>query len=303
MMPACTGLPPGELIRRITPCVFLSLNALCSAPVTRSALASPLESITPTTSTSAVCLPELTSSSRGLMISSRNIVRYPNPRSLKKIPQRRARRCSRSDDAASFSRTSRSQLGSAIAVFLHKNLAVSLIDRDPDQPPLAGAAEAGARLGRVGRAVRRAYQNQPAGIEELPGLPVELHGQVRTSVQVGVHRAVVSDRERGLEASVDSDFEAHAVAGVDEIGARANHPFAFSHARSSFVSATQLSGRCSTSRSRGCAPWHTATAATPAFAAIWRSWMVSPIMSVRSAGTSSSSISSRSMSGAGLDGY
>jgi len=48
-MPACTGLPPGELILRITPWVFLSLNALCRAPVTRSALGSPFESMKPTT--------------------------------------------------------------------------------------------------------------------------------------------------------------------------------------------------------------------------------------------------------------
>src|SRR5258706_612134 len=37
----CTGLPPGELMRRITPCVFLSLNAACSEAHTFSAVASP----------------------------------------------------------------------------------------------------------------------------------------------------------------------------------------------------------------------------------------------------------------------
>ena len=57
MLCDCTGLPPGELIRSTTPCVFLSLNAACSAVVTFSALASVPGAMTPLISTSAVCLP------------------------------------------------------------------------------------------------------------------------------------------------------------------------------------------------------------------------------------------------------
>src|SRR6267142_2722554 len=40
MVCACTGLPPGELMRMTTPWVFLSLNAACSAVVIRSEIAS-----------------------------------------------------------------------------------------------------------------------------------------------------------------------------------------------------------------------------------------------------------------------
>jgi hypothetical protein len=62
MLCACTGLPPGELQRTTTPCVFLSLNAACSALVMRSALASVPGAISPFTSTIAVCfLPPATS--------------------------------------------------------------------------------------------------------------------------------------------------------------------------------------------------------------------------------------------------
>ena len=63
MVCACTGLPPGELMRTTTPCVFLSLNAACSALLTRSALASLPGAIRPFTSTIAVCfLPPATPS-------------------------------------------------------------------------------------------------------------------------------------------------------------------------------------------------------------------------------------------------
>jgi hypothetical protein len=54
MMPDCTGLPPGLLMRRITPAVCLSSKAACKAPMTCSALASPLALMTPFRFTSAV---------------------------------------------------------------------------------------------------------------------------------------------------------------------------------------------------------------------------------------------------------
>jgi hypothetical protein len=43
MMPACTGLPPGLLMRRMTPATFFSLNALCSDSMIFSALEEPLD--------------------------------------------------------------------------------------------------------------------------------------------------------------------------------------------------------------------------------------------------------------------
>jgi hypothetical protein len=61
MVCACTGLPPGELMRTTTPWVFLSLNAACSAVVIFSALASVPGAIRPFTSTIAVCFLPATS--------------------------------------------------------------------------------------------------------------------------------------------------------------------------------------------------------------------------------------------------
>ena len=55
MMPACTGLPPGLLMRRTTPAVLVSSKAARSAVITVSAETSPCASITPFMSTSAVC--------------------------------------------------------------------------------------------------------------------------------------------------------------------------------------------------------------------------------------------------------
>ena len=57
MMPACTGLPPGELMRSTTACAPASSNALFSAATRFSALASASAAISPRTSISAVCGP------------------------------------------------------------------------------------------------------------------------------------------------------------------------------------------------------------------------------------------------------
>src|SRR5471032_3117963 len=56
-MPACTGLPPGELMRITTATAVFSSNALRSAETMFSALASPSDVISPRISTSAVCGP------------------------------------------------------------------------------------------------------------------------------------------------------------------------------------------------------------------------------------------------------
>ena len=54
-MPACTGLPPGELMRSTMACAPLSSKADLSAPIRFSALASVSAAISPRTSMSAVC--------------------------------------------------------------------------------------------------------------------------------------------------------------------------------------------------------------------------------------------------------
>ena len=56
-MPACTGLPPGELMRITTACAPSSSKAFFSAATRFSALASEPASISPRTSISAVCGP------------------------------------------------------------------------------------------------------------------------------------------------------------------------------------------------------------------------------------------------------
>jgi hypothetical protein len=55
MMPACTGLPPGELISSTTPLAPSSSKAAFIAATTNSALASPPLAISPLISTTAVC--------------------------------------------------------------------------------------------------------------------------------------------------------------------------------------------------------------------------------------------------------
>src|SRR5262245_38619251 len=229
MIPACTGLPPGEFTRRITPCVFLSLKALCSALVTLSALAPPFASITPFTSTSEECLvpPSASARCQSNSTASRN-VRYANPSSLKKIPQRRARRCSLMPSSASFSRTPRSQFSPVSAIarsyFSEYHLAADLRDWDRDQPPAAAwSAKAATRSWVVQRTVRRAYQNQPVGIEEPAGLPVELDPEVCAPVGIRVNAALVPDRERLLDDAPPAQLEAHTIAAVDERRARAHH--------------------------------------------------------------------------------
>src|SRR5499426_1999230 len=310
MIPACTGLPPGEFTRRITPCVFLSLKALCSALVTLSALAPPFASITPFTSTSEECLvpPSASARCQSNSTASRN-VRYANPSSLKKMPQRRARRCSLMPSSASFSRTLRSQFSpiSAIArsYFSEDHLAADLCDWDRDQSPAAArSAKAAPRSWVVQRTVSRAYQNQPLTIEEPAGLPVELDPHVRAPVDVRVNAALVPDRERLLEDPRPAQFEAHPIAAVDERRARAHHyAFAASHRASSSVEPTSASGASAASRDGSWAPYPTATAATPALVAISRSCEVSPIITVRSGAAATSSSNSRSMSGAGFGAH
>src|SRR5690349_16183805 len=146
------------------------------------------------------------------------------------MPQRRARRCSFSEAFASFSITSLSQSASAIRIAFHEDTAVPLFDGDRNEPLLEARTEyAPARVRRVGRAVRRAYQMQAPDIKKLAGHPVELHGHVGAAVQIGVNLSVVAHRERRLPLPVELHLEAHSVPAIQELRARANYAFCFSH--------------------------------------------------------------------------
>src|SRR5579864_7534012 len=150
------------------------------------------------------------------------------------MPQRRELRCSLSAANASFSITSRSQLPSAMSNFLQVNPAVPLLHREGNQAGIvAGAAHASAGIRLVYGAVSRAYQKQAGDIEKLPRLPVEFHGQVRAAVQIGVYAAVVADRERRLGLAAEFDLEAHALAGIEQVVARADQALRDSHCCSS----------------------------------------------------------------------
>src|SRR5690606_20567442 len=117
------------LIRNTTAFEFSASNAERNAPTRLSALANSSAAIGPFTSTSAVWAPTAapTPSPKGARIMNNNANRYPNVSSLKKIPQRRLRRCSACKDITSFSirRQSRPVSG-GIDGFL-----------PPNKPPLA----------------------------------------------------------------------------------------------------------------------------------------------------------------------
>src|ERR1700682_3672488 len=164
--PACTGLPPGLLILSTTPCVPLFLNAACRPAITLSALARLVASISPWISTIAV---HLSRQSRSLPVhapsaAKRTKNRNPNASNLKKIPQRRARRCSRKPSVANRSRTRRSQLSSIIPpaplhVFGTKNDAVTPADfYRREARPMARAGDAKSAVGLVQRAMRGTHQ-------------------------------------------------------------------------------------------------------------------------------------------------
>src|SRR5712692_398975 len=146
------------------------------------------------------------------------------------MPQRRERRCSFNAASASFSITSRSQLPSAMQIALHDDAAVSLLDGDRNETLLeARTAHTPAGVRCVGRTVRRAYQMQTPDIKKLSGLPVQFHGHVRAAIEVGIDPPSVAHGERRLWPAAHIDFEAHPVAQVHQIYARANYPFLGSH--------------------------------------------------------------------------
>src|SRR5690348_17004831 len=211
----CTGLPPGELIRMITPCVFLSLNAACSAVLIFSALASLPGAMMPFSSTIAVCFLPLARSARPSQSTKATStkVMYAKVRNLKKMPQRRRRFCSASASMASLVTSSRSQepLLSVIFESFEVNVAVALFHPHlHERAAAAGAADAAAGLRFVRRAMRRADQVAAIGVEKYSFLPVEFHLDMRAAVEVAVHAALITHHEgRRLLAEV-LDLEAHA---------------------------------------------------------------------------------------------
>src|SRR4051812_11663023 len=215
----CTGLPPGELMRMITPWVFLSLNAACSALLIFSALASAPGEMMPFNSTIAVCFfpPERSARpSQSISATSRKVT-YAKVRNLKKMPQRRRRLCSARASVASFVTRSRSQevLLSVICESFEVNVAVALFHQNLHQwIAAAGAADAAAGFGLVRRAVRGAEKIAPVGIEKYSFLPVEFHLDVRAAVEIAVNRPVVAHDKRRRPFAEVFDLEAHALAGV-----------------------------------------------------------------------------------------
>src|SRR5215207_8479751 len=222
MMPACTGLPPGELIRSTTPLAPSSSKAVFMAATTNSALASAPLAISPLISTTAVCAVVLAVAGepRETTSQTRKMKKASQLRRTK-VFQRRAACCSRRLAKASFSSVVRSQPGCCVGSFLEilRDAAarskgskpsgsvrlgsvmsesqglevpgsmpvdhpVPFTQHDLDQPAAAGTSGAFAGLRLVDRSVRRAQQPSAAVIEETVRLEIELHRNMAAAVQV-----------------------------------------------------------------------------------------------------------------------
>src|SRR5476649_836414 len=137
-----------------------------------------------------------------------------------------------------------------------------------------------------------------------------LHGHVGAAVEIAKGFAVVSDEKHGGLATFVDGFMTNAVATVDQILRCANsdrlkwrscHAFSRSQSPSDVTFSATNSGSSACSDFAGCAPYVTPTAAAPAFFAICRSCVVSPIITVRLTSCPSSRVSSCSMAGCGLE--
>ncbi len=157
-MPACTGLPPGELMRSTTACAPVSSKALVSAATRFSALASDSLSISPRISTSAVCGPDGAVIAMRCDISPQATAKASaSHTSLKKMRQRRSLRRSRSNSRAAsssaFSR--RAEICGAVA---RAGAAVGAPAGAPSSCVFIGSLpQAGASKG-TGRISREGYQ-------------------------------------------------------------------------------------------------------------------------------------------------
>src|SRR6478735_1485437 len=118
MMPACTGLPPGELISSTMPLAPSSSKAVFIAATTNSALASAPAAISPLISITAVCGVALAVAGvpRDTANQSRKTKKASQLRRTK-VFQRRVARCSRTAAKASFSSVARSQPGDEVGSF------------------------------------------------------------------------------------------------------------------------------------------------------------------------------------------
>src|SRR5438874_5702752 len=247
MVCACTGLPPGELMRTITPCVFLSLNAACSAVLIFSALPSVPGAMSPFSSTTAVCFLPPVRSAR--LLQSIRVIRrkvtYAKVRNLKKIPQRRRRRCSTSASAASLVISSRSQ-GVLLSVILEPreiNHAIAFLHQELHQRrAVARPADTAPARHIVGGAVGRAEKIASVRIEKYSFLPIELHRDIRAAVEIGIHPAPVADGEGRRRLAEVFDLEAHAAPRIGQRLRWADQPCCVSHRSSSGTLATQARG-------------------------------------------------------------
>src|SRR5919201_1869375 len=161
------------------------------------------------------------------------------------MPQRRRRRCSTSASAASLGMRSRSQLGLSSVIFEPRevNHAIALFHIEFQEPPTnAGAADAAAGGGVIGCAVGRAKQIASVSIEKYSFLPVELHRDVRATIEICVHRAFIADRERARRLAVVLHLEAHAPPRIGELARGADQPCVASHSSNSATLATQPRG-------------------------------------------------------------
>src|SRR4029079_19704316 len=197
-------------------------------------LASVLGAMTPLTSTMAVCFLPLLISARPLQSTAmtRMKVRYAKVSSLKKMPQRRARRCSFRAAVARLVTRSRSHCGLlSVIVEPHEvDRAVALLELQLDQRgAVAGSAQAAAACRFVERTVRRRYQMASIGIEKFPFLPIQFHRDVRASVQVAVHPPILTHGESRRRGAEVLDLEARAAPAIGELGRGADQPCVVSH--------------------------------------------------------------------------
>ena len=110
-MPACTGLPPGELISNTTACEPTSSKALRKAALISSALASEPLAISPLISTTAVCGALLVGVPSWLSSHQAIPPNKPSHNKRQNMRQRRVARCSAKVAKTNFSSTARSHPG------------------------------------------------------------------------------------------------------------------------------------------------------------------------------------------------
>src|SRR5262249_38757084 len=151
---------------------------------------------------------------------------------------------------------SRSEFAFSSVIFEPRevNHAIALFHIEFQEPSaVAGAADAAAGGGVIGRAVSRAKEIASVRIEKYSFLPVEFHRDVRAAIEIGMHRALVADREPGRRLAELFPLEAPAPPRIGERGGGADQPCVASHCRSSATLATQSRGAQARRPCSGCA--------------------------------------------------